>query len=500
MRTMSSGHWPLRRAAFRWASGSDVCRVRTQECSPGYLGGTHTLNERDARDGLPRLRYLRRRFLRKRAIIHAHPRVVWLLQALVLPHTRRGFNLRSEVEHISLKDLEQRPEVLHGEDALSVLLHEGDDLLSLCRVSVEQREAPQADDCIDQVDTVAVARKFAVVHVHRALEPLVDARELHQLGPVKDEHVADAAGDEARPLLEPTPAAPAVRDRVAHGPLVAVQRRRRNHHEEACGRRVECDGVDRHPLLHRVLLRDREVVNPNVDLVWVEPMHAAEAMHCRADGLVVNVLRIRLAGAEPLVADEDGVVLRCEGSDARCIVEVFEHAVLAHFLVRLQPAQSGKVGELDVAHREANLHHVLHRLAHAHQLALLLALGGLGGAHEGGEHPGEDDAERGEEEQPQRGRERHDQRGRVAALSGHALASHSDLARRARHAPRHARRQITYVIDLARRERRVVERRREHAPWPADGRLGGCPASREGEVVLVQLKQRISGIARHPVV
>eukprot|EP00965_Chrysotila_dentata_P162174 5355595-Pleurochrysis_carterae.AAC.1 len=110
-------------------------------------------------------------------------------------------------------------------------LHELDDELIVGGAAVSEGVAPKAEDGVDQLQLVALHRELALVDVDALDVPGPVARDRDELRAVEDVHVVEAARDHARPLLEATPAAAAVRGGVAHVAARRVQRRRRQRDE-----------------------------------------------------------------------------------------------------------------------------------------------------------------------------------------------------------------------------------------------------------------------------
>eukprot|EP00964_Phaeocystis_antarctica_P095318 scaffold61806_cov67-Phaeocystis_antarctica.AAC.1 len=158
-------------------------------------------------------------------------------------------------ECLALDKLDVVAEELLGEEAVAVALYVAGQRLQL---------VVELHHDVDELHAVVVDSELAPHHVGRHAEHWRVGAEAHQrlLGAtaMAHVHVLDATLCDARPLLEPAPAALGVRPMVVRVAIVGDGRR--DDHEEAREGGVDRQGLDRHELRRLITLRDGGVVDP----------------------------------------------------------------------------------------------------------------------------------------------------------------------------------------------------------------------------------------------
>mmetsp|Transcript_40733 Transcript_40733/g.118854 ORF Transcript_40733/g.118854 Transcript_40733/m.118854 type:complete len:396 (-) Transcript_40733:1176-2363(-) len=262
-----------------------------------------------------------------------------------------GAQLRVVVVQV-VKPRRQAVEVFGREDTRVVRLQQleqilGDALLGL------QHHPVQTENDIDhlllvvRVGVVALEDHDGIVLPLRILAKRLVLASLH----VVEVHLVHSPHAHVAPLLEAAPSTALVCRLVADEARVLVLSRRGDDDEVLRKRREHTKRVDGVDAGRDVLLRDRGVVQEDVQALLGVAVLLAERLE-RADHVVeLEQVGVRVAPREPLVADERNRVLLDEDNEVLVVVHVHQHAFPTCIFVRRDLAQRLEAAEVDDVER-----------------------------------------------------------------------------------------------------------------------------------------------------
>eukprot|EP00964_Phaeocystis_antarctica_P062758 scaffold37620_cov64-Phaeocystis_antarctica.AAC.4 len=207
-------------------------------------------------------------------------------------------------------------------------------------LEVREHEGVEAEHAVDHLVLVGAVGVVALEDEDRLLEPvggLVLGRvvDRDQLVVFVEVHVLHARLAHVAPLLEAAPATALVGGLVDRLPRVLVDRVGRDDDKVLRERREDAERVDGSEAHVHVRLRDREVVEEDVEVVDVEALHLAERV-ARGDHLVVlELVGVGIVPREPLVREEDDGLVADEFDEVVIVVDRLQIALLACVARRL---------------------------------------------------------------------------------------------------------------------------------------------------------------------